>query len=46
MFDQASKQNIGDSEIGNLVARWREQDICAGSDVPTNPIPGQNSKSY
>ena len=24
--DQASKQNIGDSEFGNLVVRWREQD--------------------
>ena len=27
MFDQANKQNIGDSEFGNLVVRWREQDI-------------------
>ena len=24
--DQASKQNIGDSEFGNLVVRWCEQD--------------------
>ena len=24
--DQASTQNIGDSEFGNLVVRWREQD--------------------
>ena len=27
LFDQASKQNIGDLELGNLVVRWREQDI-------------------
>ena len=23
-----SKKNIGDLEFGNLVVRWREQDIC------------------
>ena len=30
MFDQASKQNIGDSEFGNLVVQWRGQDIITG----------------
>ena len=25
--DQASKQNIGDSEFVNLVVRWHDQDI-------------------
>ena len=32
-FDQASKQNIGDSEFGILVVRWREQDISRCLDL-------------